>query len=162
MRRGAGARCRGAAGLLLAALLAAGCAAPGPAPDGTAAGEPVRPTDDPDLAGSARVFEQARQRGIDFRAVGQEPGWLLEIAEGGSTLFTHGYGSSEVRVPTPRPAADGAGRTTYTAASGEHHLQVAIAREECADTMSGEVFEARVEVVLDGARYSGCGRWLGD
>ncbi|HEX7072166.1 MAG TPA: hypothetical protein VF190_15240, partial [Rhodothermales bacterium] len=42
------------------------------------------------------VWDEARARGVDFRAVGQEPGWLLEIADGDSLRFLYDYGTSEV------------------------------------------------------------------
>jgi heat shock protein HslJ len=46
-------------------------------------------------------FELARDR--DFRAIGQEPGWLLEIRQGAEMRFTFDYGKGSATIPSPRP-----------------------------------------------------------
>jgi len=105
----------------------------------------------------ARVpWEEARRRGVHFRAVGQEPGWSLEIQHGRNMLFVSGYGSSRVLMPTPEPELD-AGLATYRVAAAGHDMQVEVTVEYCEDSMSGEVFKNSVRVTLDGKVYSGCG-----
>mgnify|MGYP003654375749 FL=1 len=43
-------------------------------------------------------WEDARRRGVDFRGVGNEPGWHVEIQAGRQILFVSGYGSERVLV----------------------------------------------------------------
>lgn len=105
----------------------------------------------------ARVpWEEARRRGVHFRAVGQEPGWHLEIQHGRKMLFVSGYGHNRVLLPTPEPELDG-GLATYRASADSHDMQVDVTVEYCQDSMSGEVFENSVRVTLDGEVYLGCG-----
>jgi putative lipoprotein len=103
------------------------------------------------------IREDARARGVEFRGAGNEPGWVLEILAD-RIIFTGNYGSE--RTVTPRPAATNdpaSGATLYTAVTEAHKLQARIEKRECRDSMSGEPFEARVEVQLDGRIYRGCG-----
>jgi hypothetical protein len=68
----------------LAVLLVAGCGSSGhPSADAqpdTTTTPPVA-AQDSYFEGSQRVWEAARDRGVVFRAVGQEPGWVLEVRE---------------------------------------------------------------------------------
>lgn len=105
------------------------------------------------------AWEEARRHGVDFRAVGQEPGWHLEIREGERIRFVYAYGEREAVVPAPEPIqADG--RTVYRAQTEAHDLTATITDEPCTDAMSGERFPATVTVTLDGQTYRGCGRPL--
>ncbi len=107
------------------------------------------------------IWADAALRGADFRAVGQEPGWHLEIARGDSITLVADYGERRVVTPAPEPHVDRqAGRTTYRAETEAHVLTVEIIEESCRDVMSGERFEATVAVTLDGQTYRGCGRAL--
>ena len=40
------------------------------------------------------VWHQAKLRGVAFRAVGQEPGWLLEITDGSEIIIVSNYGQN--------------------------------------------------------------------
>jgi membrane-bound inhibitor of C-type lysozyme/uncharacterized membrane protein len=102
------------------------------------------------------AWEEARRRGIDFRAVGQEPGWYLEISQGRTMLFVAAYGSQRVLLATPEPELTEAGES-YQIEDDSHQLLVEISFEHCADIMSGEIFDNAVEVTLDGRLYHGCG-----
>ncbi len=106
------------------------------------------------------AWEDARRLGVDFRAVGQEPGWLLEIDAERSLRFLYDYGAREITAPAPKPVTAG-GRTVYRLATAQGALVVEIEPAPCADAMSGEAFEARVTVAVGGAAYAGCGRALG-
>ena len=109
--------------------------------------------------GPESVFEDAKLRGIDFRAVGNEPGWSLEIGAE-ETAFETNYGEDTYRFPTPEPRVEPDGRTVYHFRHNGHELVVTIERKACADDMSGKEFEATVHVVLDGKEENGCGRAL--
>lgn len=45
------------------------------------------------------VWEKAKENGIQFRAVGNEPGWLIEIREDEKVRFVNDYGNLEVKAP---------------------------------------------------------------
>jgi len=94
------------------------------------------------------IWEDAKLRGVDFRAVGNEPGWNLEISAGGEIVFVGDYGQTEYRFSAPDPSVDqDAGRTIYTVEDGGHEAVIVLEGRRCQDTMSGESFETRVTVV---------------
>ncbi len=131
--------------LLLVGLTLGGCVRPPAAPE--EAPEPIDPA----------VAEDARQRGVAFRAVGNEPGWVLEIVPERSLRLLYAYGEEEATTPVPEPVTDATGRTTYHAVTEAHDLRVVVEDRPCADTMSGERFEATVTVTLGGDTLRGCG-----
>ena len=104
-------------------------------------------------------WAEAKRRGMNFRAVGQEPGWHLEIRWGERIRFVYDYGEREVVTPAPEPTGEEATRT-YHAETEAYDLTVTITDEPCTDAMSGERFEKTVTVELDGETYRGCGRAL--
>lgn len=107
------------------------------------------------------VWEEARLRGVDFRAVGNEPGWHLEIDFGKRIRMVTDYGNRRHSFPAPaEPPDPNAAQTTIRARTGDHRLEVVITSEPCRDSMSGEKFEATVRATLDGISFSGCGRRL--
>ena len=103
------------------------------------------------------VWERAKLDGADFRAVGNEPGWNLEILAGTRMRLIADYGASRVEVPLPEPTIDRELRRTRWDA-GEIVLEV-IGRP-CRDSMSGESFETEVSVHWQGRTFKGCGRAL--
>ena len=103
------------------------------------------------------VWERAKLDGADFRAVGNEPGWNLEILAGTRIQLVADYGASRVEVPLPEPTIDHEARRTRWDA-GEILLEV-IGRP-CCDSMSGESFETEVNVHWRGRTLRGCGRAL--
>ena len=105
------------------------------------------------------AWEDARRRGVDVRAVGQEPGWHLEITEGERIRFVYAYGEREAITPAPESEMRGA-QVIYHAQTEAHDLMVTIADEPCSDAMSGERFDKTVTIELDGETYRGCGRVL--
>lgn len=103
-------------------------------------------------------WEAARMRGIEFRAIGQEPGWLLEI--GPDEVVVHSdYGQSRLAAPMAGPGPDPAA-ANWSFADAARGLQVELRRELCVDAMSGEEFAWAAQVVLEGKTLSGCGRIL--
>jgi putative lipoprotein len=104
-------------------------------------------------------WEDARRRGVSFRAVGQEPGWVLEIQPQRNMLLVADYGGRRVLLPTPdSELLDGVER--YEAADDRHRLVVEIELRHCFDSMSGEAYSNRVRVILDQREYRGCGESL--
>ncbi|HSF04684.1 MAG TPA: META domain-containing protein [Methylomirabilota bacterium] len=103
------------------------------------------------------IREDARARGVEFRASGNEPGWTWELLPDGM-VFVGGYGTQ--RVATPRPSRQSSatrGETVHAAVTETHRLTVRIRDNTCVDSMSGDRYASTVEVELDGKAYRGCG-----
>lgn len=90
-----------------------------------------------------------------FRAVGQEPSWILRINEGQAELITD-FGQRSVTLPLASTEHDGP-VTRFTAADTAHRLAATVTRGVCRDTMSGMPHPFSVSVVMDGTRLDGCG-----
>jgi uncharacterized membrane protein len=103
------------------------------------------------------IWEKAKLDGADFRAVGNEPGWNLEILEGNRIVLVADYGASRLERPLPQPMIDQQARATRWDA-GE--LIVEVIGRPCRDSMSGESFEATVVVTWGEQTLRGCGRAL--
>jgi putative lipoprotein len=102
------------------------------------------------------IRADARLRGVDFRATGNEPGWSLEMLP--DRIVFLDQGGARVTTPRPAPQIDPAsGETIYAAETGAHHLRVVIRESECVDSMSGERSESSVAVEVDERAYRGCG-----
>lgn len=125
---------------------------------GQAGAEPQSPEAESE-EGYQAPWAEAAARGIDFRAVGNEPGWHLEIDDGKRIQLVTDYGERTLYTPAPMPRFEG-GVVRYDVRTEAHQLVVEIEPVACRDSMSGERFEARVAVTLDGTRYLGCGRYL--
>ncbi len=101
-------------------------------------------------------FELVRDR--DFRAVGQEPGWELEIHKGAEMRLNYDYSKSTAVTPTSRAQVDArTGTQTYHAVTKTNDLRVEIVPVPCTDSMSGKEFPATVSVTLNGRTFRGCG-----
>ena len=105
-------------------------------------------------------WSDAAARGIGFRAVGNEPGWFVEVGKGESPSLhaTLDYGDREVIVAKVQPA--GLGFTGKTADGTTVVLE--IQRTRCQDGMSGEAFEATSQLLVGDKTYRGCGAFLAD
>jgi putative lipoprotein len=110
------------------------------------------------------VWEDAKLNGVDFRAVGNEPGWYLDVYDKGTPEridFVADYGRDYYTFPqVQRETLQAPPRTRYLARIGPHRLEVTLEPGPCADSMSGEPFAARVSVKLDNRSFVGCGRAL--
>ncbi len=104
-------------------------------------------------------WEDARRRGVDFRAVGNKPAWSLEIRNNDHLLMVLDDGMR--RVLTPDPEVEDRGRDrSYHAVTDAADLSIDIIEGSCTDTLTGELFPSQVTVTLDGETYHGCGRDL--
>ena len=144
----------GAIALLVAvALTTAACTRDDPAaPQPPATSDAAAPRD---------PWRRARERGIDYRAIGQEPGWFLEIDDGESMRLVYDYGERSLTTPAFPPVRT-SGRTTYSAMAGAHTLTVVVEHRPCQDVMSGEGFPHTVTVSITARELRGCGRSLRD
>jgi heat shock protein HslJ/uncharacterized membrane protein len=104
-------------------------------------------------------LELARDR--DFRAIGQEPGWQLEIRKGAEMRLTYDYGKGMAVTQAPKLQVDSSsGRRTYHASTEGNDLSVVIVPVPCNDSMNGRAFPATVSVTLNGKTFRGCGEEL--
>ncbi len=109
----------------------------------------------------ASIWEHAKLNGVDFRAVGNEPGWVLEIREGERLDLSYDYGQRRLSVPVTDTSADADKRiTTLSGSADGRAMTVRLSGGGCSDTMSDETYPTRVEVEFDDRVLSGCGRPL--
>lgn len=117
-----------------------------------------------DCTRSARSspWNEAEARGVAFRAVGNEPGWFVEVdmGEAAPLRATLDYGERKIEVPRTVSLSSTHGFGGKTADGTAVVLR--IKREPCSDGMSGEAFEASAELKVGGNSYRGCGAYLLD
>jgi membrane-bound inhibitor of C-type lysozyme len=104
----------------------------------------------------ADPWAAARLRGASFRAVGQEPGWYVEI-DNRTLTFVGDYGERTLSAPAPRPVQEGSTMTWRATVDGTA-LVVTAEQRACADAMSGEPFRYTATVTIHDQTYQGCGR----
>ena len=114
----------------------------------------------PAVVDPTSVWERARRAGVDVRAVGQEPGWYVEITRGDGLLAVVDYGQDTLRAPAPEPEEGPGGERVYRVITAEHELAVVLEERECRDAMNGMLHPLTVTLRLDGRELRGCGRRL--
>lgn len=102
-------------------------------------------------------WRAAAVRGIDLRAIGNEPPWLLEVDFQREMRIVLDNGDTVLTGPPP----DDDEGTISLPISG-HDARLTIVDDPCRDTMSGEVVERTVTLTLDGTIYRGCGKEMAD
>lgn len=105
-------------------------------------------------------LQEARARGVDFRAVGQEPGWVVELKEGDQITAVLDYGATSLMLPTPSAGTAEDGTVTYDTSTDTDHLLLSIKDKICIDSMSGEAHPSTVQLMVNDKDYQGCGNWL--
>ncbi len=107
------------------------------------------------------IWEHAKLNGVDYRAVGNEPGWSLEITHDQTTIFTSHYGQDRYEFETSKPLIDTAAHTSeYQLQNNSHKLSISLSAKPCKDTMSDQSFSSAVSVRLDNKKFTGCGKTL--
>jgi putative lipoprotein len=103
------------------------------------------------------LLADARERGVRYRGSGNEPGWMVEVGPGARLLFVGDYGQQrhEYEAATER-AGDQADARSFVAGEGADRIEVTVAKQACADDMSGAAFDHRMVVAFGGATYRGC------
>lgn len=104
-------------------------------------------------------WEEAMLMGVGFRAVGQEPGWVLDLVDGRWVRYVGDYGATRAYAPSARLVQSAApGTIAWDAESEGRHLRIEIREQPCQDAMSGARLSHAVTVRLDGRAVEGCGR----
>jgi len=107
------------------------------------------------------VWEQAKAEGVHFRAVGNEPGWLVEVRDDKRIKFVNDYGDLEIKAPVDDLWLGPAGEDKiYYVENEAVQFQVIIMKKSYQDTMSGESYPYQVRVVFPNKSYVGGGRLL--
>ena len=99
----------------------------------------------------------ARARGAAFRAVGQEPGWTVEVVPGETLTAVLDYGERTIELPAPDVTPLDGGARGYQAEGDGVVVQLVIEPLVCFDSMSGHVHPETATLAVDGQRYHGCG-----
>ena len=100
-------------------------------------------------------WQEARIRGVEFRAAGHDPAWSVEIAPGGR-MTVDGVGGRIVDAPSERGIDRGFGRITYRAASATLFVET----KGCTDRATGWSFPMTATLSRNGQEYFGCARPL--
>lgn len=102
-------------------------------------------------------WQEAADRGVDFRAVGQEPGWFLEIDNEKQIRVVYDYAEHQVIAPVTSPATKG-NIVFYDMMVDSQRVLITIEETPCSDAMSGEAFPRSVAVTIGTRTLRGCGR----
>lgn len=105
------------------------------------------------------IWQDAKFRGVSFRAVGNEPGWVLEIKPSESIEFSGNYGQQVINFNYVAPI-ESANSSQFNLAQNDNLLSFELRNTACRDTMSDQVFSATVSGKLNGKPFVGCGRAL--
>jgi uncharacterized membrane protein len=106
-------------------------------------------------------WRAARAMMVSFRAIGQEPGWHLELTEGASVVFVSDYGETSWSGRAEQPEVDPSrSKIRWLVKAGGDSLEVFATDTPCFDVMSGEPYEASVRILFRAREHEGCGRFL--
>jgi putative lipoprotein len=106
---------------------------------------------------SGSVWEQAKARGVAFRAIGNEPGWFVEVGPG-ETPMLHAeldYGEHKLDAKVQMLS----GLLGYATTQGTP-MRLVLERRACSDGMSDATYPVDATFDVGGKRYRGCGRFL--
>lgn len=96
-------------------------------------------------------------RGVDFRAVGNEPGWTLEMSDTRGIQLHWNGGKRELRDTLPAVSRDDE-LFSYRGGTADQPLLVDIMARPCRDSMKGDTHSHAVRVRTGGQTLLGCGR----
>lgn len=102
-------------------------------------------------------WEEAKHRGIEFRAAGSHPNWTLEYDEGVALTFL-ADGIERLEAKPTGIAVNSGRRIVVEAGVASRRLSLVIERSVCSE--NGNVMTTSVTVTLDGRTFRGCGRAL--
>ena len=107
-------------------------------------------------------LEEARVAGYEYWAIGNEPGWTLQIGPR-RILWETDYGQTVHEAETSEPVIDPAlSSSLYRTEVDGSALVITVIDEPCSDDMSGEAFSIRAIIEFRERIYRGCGESLID
>lgn len=109
-------------------------------------------------------WEHAKLTGGHFRALGNEPGWILEIYSDRIVYIT-AYGQSSTTINSPHfKITKASKKTIYQTINDTTNdvtpLIIELTPGPCFDSMSGEEFSTSVKIVSHSSTHHGCGNPL--
>lgn len=110
------------------------------------------------------LLQKKRAEGFDFVALGQEPGWSLDLDSGNLIRFTS-YAMPAINSPWIVPITKD-NTTTYTTSTESATMEISIVQGSCADVMSGQLYTHAVTVRIkrgadkDFKTFKGCGTFV--
>lgn len=106
---------------------------------------------------------QKQLDGVDFFAKGSVPAsWTLEMDFGNIIRFKSIDGP-DLNSSAVSPVAQAGNKTVaYTTNVTTGQMLVTVSEEGCTDAISGDKFDKKVIVAVNGKRYEGCGQYLFD
>lgn len=108
-----------------------------------------------------KAWAAAKLRGVNFRALGQEPGWVIELTQDAQTRYVGNYGKDTLLFNTPDPQESETGDVIYQMKTDNNTLHLTVSDTLCTDIMSGFEHPKTVTITInDMTRYTGCGRYL--
>lgn len=128
--------------------------------------KPVETVSFAEETGNLGFMEKKWRSGIDFYATGNEPSWAIDIDFEGNIIFSTMNGDLFVfrkeEVKWYRTATPG-----FSASNSSGQLSFVSMMEECADTMSDEVFQYKITIDLNKEgetqkAFTGCGNYVPD
>jgi uncharacterized membrane protein len=141
--------------LILAPLLAFAACTPAPQAPDAPAQEPAAQDPQTNLA-AMPAWENAKDAGVQFRAVGQEPGWMLDIHANARAVLLLDYGETLLGLSLPYDYNPDSQAPIAANADGRP-VTLTITHTSCEDAMSGQSYPSTVNVRLDGRTLTGCG-----
>lgn len=111
--------------------------------------------------GFAALMQRKKEEGVDFYAIGQEPGWSLDMDTHKIIRFSS-YEGTSMNSPDVDPVVKG-DTTIYSSSTESGNMVVTIVKGECTDVMSGQKFTHSVTVKVkrgtdkDFKTFKGCG-----
>jgi membrane-bound inhibitor of C-type lysozyme len=101
--------------------------------------------------------EDARARGVAYRATGNEPGWVLEIGPGQRLEWVTNWGSERHAFDDATLSAGAKPQSrVYSAGTGAEAIRVTVTEEPCTDD-AGVTFAHSAVVEFGGKSLRGCG-----
>lgn len=106
-------------------------------------------------------WETAKLGGVDFRGVGNEPPWILDIQGAELRLLTNYGDTRHTYMVDAKPQTNQqVGWTRYTATGRQGSIRVLLENKNCTDTMADTEYPSTVTVELENRVLTGCGRAL--
>jgi uncharacterized membrane protein/membrane-bound inhibitor of C-type lysozyme len=105
-------------------------------------------------------WDEARARGVAFRAIGTEPGWMVEV-DGGEAPALRAqldYGERSLEIERVVVAADGTGFSGTM--DDDTAVYLVVLSDDCSDGMSDQTYPARVQLTVGERVLHGCGAFL--
>lgn len=102
-------------------------------------------------------WDEELEQGIDFRATGNEPFWLMNIDFEEMIMFKTMNGDSVTAEVPEIELEEESGAREFATNTGAGSLSIAYFPVGCIDSMSGSPHDYRVHVEFNGKGYIGCG-----